>query len=280
MVMEHSPENDMGKTCVTFVIPVLHPDNASNWAKVRSDLCETVYSLLQQTSYNWAAVIVANHEADLPDFPDPVRILRVDLPHNPKFDRSKYSLEESYRATRLNKGHRILAGALSVRGSTRYMMVVDNDDFVSRDLVAFVERNDGCDGWYFAQGFVWEENSGYVVKTRGFSMICGTCQILRIDNWRLPESAERADVDYISTMLGNHRAVHAIMEQAGTPLAPLPFPGAIYRVGNSESVSKSRSPLRKRLFSLQGWSEPRTLLRMIAGLRPLSQKVRDQYGMQ
>src|SRR5690606_35331807 len=45
---------------VTFVIPVRHPDNARDWALLRSSLSQTIASISNQTHDDWRAVIVAN----------------------------------------------------------------------------------------------------------------------------------------------------------------------------------------------------------------------------
>ena len=46
-------------------------------------------------------------------------------------------------------------------------------------------------------------------------------------------------------MLGSHVFLHEQMEASKTPLAPLPFIGAIYRIGHAEAHSRSGGILRK-----------------------------------
>ena len=62
---------------------------------------------------------------------------------------------------------------------------------------------------------------------------------MRTDLYQAPKSAEAAGDDYLRTMLGSHIMIEGILRARGTPLAPLPFPAAIYRVGHSGAHSAS-----------------------------------------
>ena len=41
----------------------------------------------------------------------------------------------------------------------------------------------------------------------------------------------------VKDMLGSHRRIRDILKSKGVPLQPLPFRGAVYRVGNAGSHS-------------------------------------------
>ena len=125
------------KNVLTFVIPVRHPKNARNWARVKRNLSETVLSISRQQSAGWKAVIVANHGAELPDIPTGFEVKRVDFSPNQFICRKKKAEKEAfYDAIRIDKGRRILAGMLHA-GEMGHVMIVDDDDFVSSTLVNF-----------------------------------------------------------------------------------------------------------------------------------------------
>ena len=56
-------------TLVTFIIPVRHQANASDWNALKARLSQTVASIAGQSNADWRGVIVANEGADLPDLP-------------------------------------------------------------------------------------------------------------------------------------------------------------------------------------------------------------------
>ena len=94
-------------------------------------------------------------------------------------------------------------------------------------------------GWVLRSGYIWTEGGRLLFLHPKFSKHSGTSHIVRSDLYRLPESAETADGDYLRTMLGSHMKIEKLLAARGTPLAELPFPGAIYRVGHAGSHSHS-----------------------------------------
>jgi hypothetical protein len=84
-----------------------------------------------------------------------------------------------------------------------------------------------------------------------FNRTCGSSLVIRTDLYSLPDSLATADTEHIKSMFGSHYRTHETLEKAGTPLAPLPFDGAIYRVGQRGSHSKLPSVLSGWIFNLQ-----------------------------
>lgn len=267
------------KTNLTFIIPICHPANARNWSKLKTDLKMTIESLLAQDSSSWRAVIVANENADLPHVSDNIDIVRVNFPPNEKYDKSKYDIKIVQDHVRFDKGRRILAGILHVKNQTDYIMVVDCDDFVNCGIASFVEKNKGKNGWYSKDGYIWNEGSRFVLKYRDFSRLCGTSLIIRTDLYDLPSSIEAAETNYIKNMLGSHVIVQDILAQHGTPLAPLPFYGAVYRVGHIQSHSRSLSVLKTYLFNIHTIVKFPVFLKNLTKFRPMTSKLRGFFSL-
>jgi hypothetical protein len=154
-------------------------------------------------------------------------------------------------------------------------MIVDADDYVHGDLTSFAARNCGGNGWYIGQGFLWEENSRFLLRTARFSSICGTSHIVRTDLYGIPKSMEEAGDGYIREMLGSHVMIEEILRTRGTPLAPLPFPGAVYRVGHSCAHSASGGLLR-RLIDLRKPARLADILRLRLKTRSIE---RNFFGL-
>ena len=240
---------------LTFIIPVRHPENATNWDQLTGKLMETVRSIAAQTADDWQGVIVANEGAHIPALPESFRIERVDFSSNLKHDIRGGERDDVLNAFRVDKGRRVLKGMLSARGSS-YYMIVDDDDFVSANIVRFVSKHAGHNGWKIDRGLVWSEGGKLVFMENNFNGVCGTSLIIRADLYSLPDRFEDASTDFIASMLGSHMRPAHLLAQRGTPLASLPFRGAVYRVANSGSHSKSPGIGRKYLFNRGLLSRP------------------------
>ncbi len=261
---------------LSFIIPIRHPQNSRDWGLEIKNLRDTVASIAAQTHPGWRAIIVANEGAALPDLPPHFQVERVDFPPNPQHERGSASLEVFYDRVRLDKGRRILAGLLQAKDSG-FVMVVDDDDFVSRKLTEFASTRPAANGWVVRNGFVWDDGGSILYRHADFSALCGSSHIVRTDLYRIPSQAEDASETYIKQMLGSHRFIEAHLAETGTPLENLPFPGAIYRVGHSPSHSKSSRILPGFVFNRRNLLRPHAVARHLARLRVLSSAIRDEF---
>jgi hypothetical protein len=264
------------KNILTFVIPVRHPENSRDWATLKRNLAQTVKSIAAQDHDGWKAIIVANTGSDLPDLPAGFEVVHVDYPPNPMFDQGSNELEAFRDAVRFDKGRRLLAGLLHAEDMS-HVMVVDDDDFVSSRLVSFVAKNPAANGWYVHDGYVWGSGGRLIYKYADFSMYCGTSHIIRADLYNLPASVESADPAYIRNMLGSHIFIGRHLAANGTPLAPLPFMGAMYRIGHANAHSKSPALLKQFFLKRELVKRPRELARRILRLRLLDRDAKREF---
>ncbi len=259
---------------LTFIIPVLHPENAADWLLRKRYLSQAVASIAAQRSDAWNGVIVANHGADLPPLPSKFSVKWVDFPPNPLYEQGSAEEEIFRNAIRIDKGRRVLAGMLHA-GAMNYIMLVDDDDFVHRDLTSFVQQNPGKNGWYIAQGYFWEDRGKLLYLSSDFSRRCGTSHIVRSDLYRIPATMEGASDGYVRRMLGSHIMIEEILKEQGTPLEPLPFPGAVYRVGHTGAHSGSQGLFREVIRTRNQFQ----LLRKITRIRVKTKSTkRDFFG--
>jgi hypothetical protein len=243
---------------------------------VRRNLSQTLKSVSAQTHDGWRCVVVANAGADLPTPPANVEFNLVDFSPNPIFEQGRHSRDEYYDAVRWDKGRRVLAGMLQMRES-RYFMVVDDDDLVSRNLTRFVAHHLGANGWYVRDGYVWRDGGTMLYRHPDFCNFCGSSLIIRSDLFELPLSIECADPHQVRRMLGSHVFIKRQLADRGVPLEPLPFPGAVYRVGHMGAHSRSRGLLRTFFLRPELLRRPSELPRRISRLRLLTQSVRGEF---
>ena len=264
---------------VTFVIPVRHPDNARDWALLRSSLSQTIASISNQTHDDWRAVIVANTGADLPPLPDRFEVERVTFPPNPVHEIGSANREAFLEAIRFDKGRRVLMGMLRARES-RFFMVVDDDDLVSARIVRHVSEHPDANGWTIDHGYLWSDGGRLLLSHDDFNGHCGTSLIIRSDLYGLPAGLEDASPDWIKSMLGSHTRIARILAERGTPLESLPFRGAVYRVGYRGSHSRTPGLLRTHFLTWKFLRRPRLVLWNARQLRLVGPAHRREFGME
>jgi hypothetical protein len=203
-------------------------------------------------------------------------VKRVDFPPNPMFEQGDNDLEAFRDCVRLDKGRRVLAGILEAK-STGYVMVVDDDDFVSCRLTSFVASHPGESGWYVRNGYIWGDGGKLIYEYADFSKFCGTSHIIRTDLYQLPASVETADPDKIRRFFGSHVFIREFLEERGNALRPLPFVGAIYRVGHAGAHSNSPGLIKQVFLSRELLKNPLKLVGRLARIRLLDADVRHHF---
>jgi hypothetical protein len=237
---------------------------------------ETMRSIVGQDDVRLRAVIVANEGADLPPLPDKFDLTQVGFPPDPMSERGDNDREAFRDSFRLDKGRRVLAGILEA-DSSGYAMVVDDDGFVSCRLTSFVAGHIGQNGWYVQNGYICGDGGRLIYEYADFSRFCGTSLNIRAALDELPASIEAADPEYIHKMLGSHFYICEYLQEHRRPLQPLPFVGAIYRVGYVGSHSKSPGLMRLVFFRRELLRNPLKVPGRFARLRLLDATVRHQF---
>jgi hypothetical protein len=261
---------------LTFVIPLRHPENSPDWAALKRRLEETIRSIAAQDDPRWRAIIVADSGAELPELPRGFTRERVDFPPNPMFERGDGGLEAFRAACRLDKGRRVLAGVMAA-GTAGYVMVVDDDDLVSRRLTGFVAEHRGGSGWYVEKGYLWGDGGRLLYQYADFSAFCGTSHIVRADLYDVSAGRPGPDSAVVRTLFGSHVFIREYFSARGRPLEPLPFPGAVYRIGHAGAHSKSPGLLRQVLCKRELLRHPLRSVRRLSALRYLGPRIRRQF---
>jgi hypothetical protein len=252
---------------LTFVIPVRHHESVPDWADVQRRLAMTAASVAGQVGGTWKCVVVANRDTPLPPLPDGFEVVLVDLPLRilPGWDGGAGEQARN-DAVREDKGARVLAGIVAAR-PTGHVMVLDYDDFVSRRLVQLTESAPDAPGWVVDSGFVYDEGPLLYLKRRGFNDLCGSSLVVHSRLLGL-EAGLETDAGHVARTLGSHVYLAKDLATSGTPLARCPFPGAVYRVAVSGSVSGSAGVRRKFFRRRLLVEHPVTFVRRLGNLVP------------
>lgn len=201
----------------------------------------TFRSIAAQDHPDWHCVIAADETADLPDPPahaiGKFHVVRTSLPPAviPKKDRRNRT--PFYHAIRADKAARLRAAFLTAR-PTGHVMVTDFDDLVSRRLAGLAAASPDASGWYFDTGMLWAGGGWVMDYPQKFFRYCGTSHILhRRHLVPIFDGQPEAD-DLALHFLGSHVIARDRLARTDDPLAPLPFCGAVYRVGHSGATSR------------------------------------------
>lgn len=181
------------------------------------------------------------------------------------------------------KQKKIVAGLLSVRElKPTHVMPVDPDDCISNKIASFVNQNSQQNGWYIDSGYEYDDGSSKIaIKKSGFYKICGSCNIIKYQFFNLPETLLPYDQINFDRFINGHPLAKSDLATRGTPIEPLPFPGAVFvrdKVG--ESISMQEPLLAK--FQRNPKETVRGLKKMLLAPineRKLNKKICQEFGL-
>ncbi len=213
-----------------FVIPLRDRSTTADWPGVCRLLERTLASAAGQLDPAWR-ILVAGHSR-----PEGIRIPQgcefLPMPFPPPDLDPQISVESRMQRMRSDKGHKLLHGLARVRAEKgAYVMFLDADDLVSNRLAGYVAAHAGANGWYIDRGYRLDEQPRQMLFWRyGFYKECGSSYLIRADLAPFPERLDDSldFSDYFVRRYVVHAYIRADLARRGTPLAPLPFYGAIY----------------------------------------------------
>jgi hypothetical protein len=146
-------------------------------------------------------------------------------------------------------------------------MIVDDDDFVSKNLVSYVKQNSGENGWFINSGYGIDYGGTFAFKLDRFHKRSGTSHIVRTDLYPPTPNDADARASHLRKWFGSHGATTERFEQIGAALSPLPFPGAVYLCNHQNSHSSSNTIWRNYILNKSLLSNPLSILKRISKLR-------------
>jgi hypothetical protein len=206
---------------LVFLVPLKSATVARSWERVERLVRGTVRSACAQLCPDFR-VIVACHEPPALECDDArIELLVLGAPPPDAGDPA---------ALQRDKQRKIVAAcrqALALAPS--HVMVLDADDLVSRRLAGHVAAHPGADGWYIRQGYFLRDGERTThVERRRFHRWCGSSYLVRPELLGIPDG----DADGWHYF---HSRLDRDLARRGRPLAPLPFPGAVYRISHGDN---------------------------------------------
>lgn len=220
-----------------FCIPLKPRARSSNWEHTIELLGQTLRSIFNQTDPNFLVLIAGHDRPELPELQDP----RVSF-HEVSFPIPKDGAEGKRDQTR--KTH--FLGAVAKEHGGGYIMFVDSDDLVHKDIVRFVRADDNRAGYMIRAGYVLDTATGRLGKFSGnpprqFFNHCGTSSIIYFSPEDLPDcTPDKTDLvpgnSFMESVWGHGSWEAKLLERDIYP-ATLPFRGSVYRLNTGDNAS-------------------------------------------
>ncbi|MGB3292742.1 MAG: hypothetical protein WBB01_07150, partial [Phormidesmis sp.] len=137
-------------------------------------------------------------------------------------------------------------------------------------------QNPNAHGWYVDRGYEYQNGDDVVFLRKDFHLLSGTSNIV---NYALLKSDRNLDFEDIGWRFLWHQDIVKLMQERKTPLASLPFPGAVYIVENGENIwSQTELRLDKsdRLEKIS--TKARKLYKRLRA-QSITPSIRDEFGL-
>lgn len=244
---------------LVFVVPLRSPKTANNWEKV-SQLCnETLRSLLNQTSQNFQILLVCNEAPINLEKSEKITVVADDFP-------IPSSPEEGYRDI-MSKMKRGMLAAKELKPD--FVMKVDADDLVSKNVCAYTEKHIDCDGWFVGLGYVYEIGQSHLYLRPRFTTLSGSSHIFRTYDKDFPTSMNTISEEWLEPV-AHHLGVNKLLKSRSRHLKILPFPSVIHRISSENMVA---TPLSTGRFS-----GTKSALWKVLCKRKLTTPIIDEFG--
>jgi len=240
---------------ITFIISIKHYDNSNSYENTWKLLENTLDSINNQSDSDYNIIVVSNKT--LRDYPG-VNFIELDW-EAPTSDDWQISDETVDKANcvqmdniRLDRGTKHVMALREARQMTNddhFVMFVDGDDFIHKDVALFANNNLHADMIRVYDGIKLGVDNTYKFRDR-FNYVCGTCNIIKINaiadpinfgviqNDTQEEVLESVDDYYLKMILGSHKYMYRhFVENGGLLGVDIPFPAAIYNCSHNEQHS-------------------------------------------
>lgn len=200
-----------------FGIPLISKGAALNWPQAVQLLNSTLGSIAQQTDKRFHCLIACHDIPPIEEAYKPfVTFLPVDMP-----------IPQGIMEMRRDKGRKKKEIGMHLRKlGGGYLMFLDSDDLVHKDLVKHVLEQGSPNGYIIYSGFEYNSGSSRLMLHKNFNHICGSCGIFRLDPEDLPKDAD--DNECFFSKLQSHKEFENVCRAHGRPLTPIIFPAAVY----------------------------------------------------
>lgn len=216
-----------------FLIPLRPRATSSDWDNVVTNLQRTIRSIFFSAQSD-VHVVLAAHDVPQIDELNDQRVTFVPAPFEPELEKKRGLRDKQSKL-------RLAAATLRSRSAqARYVMILDADDLVHKELASFVLRDDNRSGYIIRDGYrVDLSTRSMSAQFASFDKSCGSCAIAHFTPDDLPEAHDDRS-SYFEGFL-RHTESARIAAEAGRALATVPFLAAVYITNHADSLRMIRA---------------------------------------
>ena len=222
----------------TFVVPLMAKAAANDWPNIERLFGQTMKSLLAQSDPRFEIIIVGTDRPST--LPGDRRVTWMSVPPKKISD---------WRDAINDAGHKrqVAAWEFGKRGAG-YLMFVDADDLVNRDIVRHVRRHPSENGYVLRRGLAFDAKSESLARIEperkdglDFSRVCGTSSILKLSIDDVGIGPSDALTRYQRLYAEGHFGFEKALRSEGKSPGEIPFPGAVYVINTGDNISTARA---------------------------------------
>jgi hypothetical protein len=246
-----------------FAVALKPRSVSSDWERVQNDLRRTIRSARAASRDHDSVVVVACHdEPNLGAVTDAgvhVRAVPFARPANVWEGGRDKARKRRFAAAWLRD---------EMRDPQVYVMFLDADDLVHRDLVRYVVE--GGNGSYLVdRGYFVDVAAGLVHRRRtDFHEACGSSFVCRFERDELPSSWDDLSAPFsrfgASPEQRGHQDYDEVAAELGRPPISIPFPAVAYLVNHPESLRAAKGREMRTLVDPFELVSPRAARRILA----------------
>ncbi|RAU18246.1 hypothetical protein DN062_08405 [Nitrincola tibetensis] len=251
-------------TSFYFGTPFLSKQVAVNWEKSVTMLNSMLASVANQSCKDFHHLI-ACHE--IPPIKNEYKSFVTFIPVNS-------SIPQNRAEMLADKGYKkqVIGHYLHQRVGSAYLMLLDADDLIHRNLVDYVLENKSPHGYLINQGFMYYFGAKKILPlTRNFDQQCGSCAIFYLTQDELPKTLTDEDNRYSS--FKSHRFWGEKAETEGRPLQAIPYPAAIYLRTDDISLSS-------QIVTQKGFKRLKVLAKRFLIEKPISETIKIDFALE
>jgi hypothetical protein len=232
-----------------FLLALKHPDTANDYKNVERLLNTTLHSIIGQTEKDFRIVVVCNRLPVVDVQDERIHYHEVNFPAVSK-ENGKLNVEQKFT----DKGSKYLSGLLFAKQfNPSYVHILDSDDWVNHNLVAFLTTAPSFPIWYANKGYFVNLDKKEYKKRGGLVRYCGSTFIYDYQ-FLMSEANIQQSIDSSSTqselieasshffvvkLLSNHLINFNYFKNKGFIPKALPFYSACWIQGTGENVSNT-----------------------------------------
>lgn len=259
---EPTETNEEKMHMLYFGIPLISREAALDWGHTVNLLNNTLASIAQQTDKRVHALIACH---DTPPIHKHFLSLVTFLPVNTP-------IPTTVSEMRLDKGRKKLeAGQYLRKLGGGYLMFLDSDDLVHKNLAAHVLNANNPFGYIVKSGYEYYSSTGRLLLQKdNFNQICGSCAIFKLKPEDLPEHSD--DTDCFHSKLQSHKEFENVCRAHNRPLSAIPFPAVIY-------LRTSNITISTRFFKATGLRLWKNRIKQFLLRKKLTPVIRNDFSL-